>query len=229
MADAIGGTGAVTWLVLVRHGEAVCSVDGFYGGDLGCQGLTGLGREQAARLRDFCAQSGELSRPADVLYSPLRRARETAAIVLAGLRPARVRMHRGLRELDCGAADGLSRGEARRRFGRHSGVAAAPRTRLAPGAESWVEMIERASGALHGIVRAAPSGVVIAFTHFGVISASLTAFGDRPAGCPPSDEDVPLASMTVWAWDTGGAPRLEVMGDAGYQSAQSALSRKAGC
>jgi 2,3-bisphosphoglycerate-dependent phosphoglycerate mutase len=199
-------------LVLVRHGEAVCNVQGFYGGEKSCKGLTNRGKGQAIMLGDFCARVASLRDPAVALYSPLRRARETAFLTLRALQPTRIQMHRGLRELDCGLADGLSREEARRRFGQHAGAAADPYIRIAPGAESWAEMIERASGALEDIVRAAPPGVIVAFTHLGVIRASLSAFSGWPVDRPLEEKKVPWASITAWTWGPNSAPCLEVLG-----------------
>ena len=57
-----------TTLVLVRHGESQCGVDGVPGGHRGCTGLTDLGRDQAARLRDRLARTREFT-PTVVLSS----------------------------------------------------------------------------------------------------------------------------------------------------------------
>ncbi|HTX63990.1 MAG TPA: phosphoglycerate mutase family protein, partial [Acidimicrobiales bacterium] len=61
-------TDGVTRVVLVRHGEAVCNVEGVVGGVRGCKGLTDLGRRQVGALAARLASTGELS-ATGVLYS----------------------------------------------------------------------------------------------------------------------------------------------------------------
>jgi len=69
-----------TRILLVRHGEAECNINGIVGGPTGCTGLSDTGRLQVECLRERWARTGEVE--ADVLMSSvLRRARETAAIL----------------------------------------------------------------------------------------------------------------------------------------------------
>lgn len=56
-----------TELLLARHGEAECNVRGVAGGDLGCTGLTGRGRVQAARLAGRLYRAQQLQRGPGVL------------------------------------------------------------------------------------------------------------------------------------------------------------------
>ena len=74
-----------TRVVLVRHGEAVCNVDGVVGGRRGCTGLTAVGAAQVRALADRLARTTELG-PLDALYaSRLPRAIETAHILASRL------------------------------------------------------------------------------------------------------------------------------------------------
>jgi probable phosphoglycerate mutase len=74
----------VTRLILVRHGESNVTVQRIIGGPRTCTGLSDLGRQQAERLRDRWASTGEVE--ADVLIaSQYPRAYETAQIVAPAL------------------------------------------------------------------------------------------------------------------------------------------------
>ncbi len=48
-------TDGSTRVVLVRHGEAVCNINGIVGGQRGCTGLTDLGRRQVTALAERLA------------------------------------------------------------------------------------------------------------------------------------------------------------------------------
>jgi probable phosphoglycerate mutase len=172
-----------TRLVLVRHGEAVCNVDGVCGGVRGCQGLTERGRGQVRALRHRLERTGELA-GADALYaSVLPRAIETAEL----LAPALVATDRasgggppapevvsecGLCELHCGEADGLSWGEFTERFPALNWDLD-PDQAIAPGGESWTGFVNRVARALDVLAAAHPGQLVVAACHAGVIEASL--------------------------------------------------------
>ncbi|HEY3844167.1 MAG TPA: phosphoglycerate mutase family protein, partial [Acidimicrobiales bacterium] len=70
-----------TRVVLVRHGEAVCNVNGVVGGMRGCRGLTELGRAQVLALRERLIRTGELKGAGALYSSTLPRAIETAALL----------------------------------------------------------------------------------------------------------------------------------------------------
>src|SRR5215212_2817319 len=93
-------------LILVRHGEAHAGFHGPIGGPTGCAGLTALGRQQAAALRDHLAATGAVR--ADVLLaSVLPRAIETASIIAPGLGLEISDHDCDLCEVHTGEADGL--------------------------------------------------------------------------------------------------------------------------
>jgi hypothetical protein len=62
-------------IVLVRHGEAVCNVSGVVGGQMGCTGLTDLGRRQVRAVADRLERTGELG-VVDALYASVLRYRD---------------------------------------------------------------------------------------------------------------------------------------------------------
>jgi probable phosphoglycerate mutase len=170
-----------TRITLIRHGEAVCNVSGVCGGQVGCSGLTELGRRQVEALADRLAATGELA-GADAFYaSVLPRAIETARIIAPSL-AARSSDGRGpvldlvtecgLCELHPGEADGLNWTEFTERFGALD-WAVDPDQPIAPGGESWTGFVNRVSTTLDAIAAAHPGQVVVVACHAGVIEASM--------------------------------------------------------
>lgn len=92
--------GPRTALVLSRHGQTVWHAENRYAGTTDID-LDEVGRTQAARLTAWALAH----RPAAVVSSPLRRARETAAGSAAALQLG-VRVVDALREVDFGVAEG---------------------------------------------------------------------------------------------------------------------------
>lgn len=98
-------------LVLVRHGETAWNVEGRHQGR-GCDiGLSEAGRAQARALADRLA--GQVW--ARVASSPLKRARETAEILVGGPDP-RMILDPDLEEISHGAWEGLLASEVRERW-----------------------------------------------------------------------------------------------------------------
>ena len=98
----------VTRLLLVRHGESQVYVDGLVGGLATCNGLSDLGRRQAAALGDRLASTHELD-PVDVLIaSTLPRARQTAQIISPAIGNLPVIEDEEVCEIHPGEADGLA-------------------------------------------------------------------------------------------------------------------------
>ena len=116
-------------LLLARHGESEASAGRIVGGDLP---LTPVGREQARALG-----AGIASFPADIcLTSGALRARETAAIALAG-RDVKIEIVRDLGDVQFGDFDGQPLEKYR------DWVAAHPPSEAAPGGESRVDTLRR--------------------------------------------------------------------------------------
>jgi 2,3-bisphosphoglycerate-dependent phosphoglycerate mutase len=165
----------MTRLVLIRHGEAQVHVDGILGGERSCNGLSDLGRRQAAALRDRLKATGELG-AVDVLYaSSLPRAVETAEIIAPALGHPEVRLDRELREFDPGDADGLTWEEFEERFPLPD--VRDPHRPRAPGGESWAGFGERIEQALARIVQAHMGETVVIACHGGVIEHAFHLWG----------------------------------------------------
>ncbi len=105
-----------TKVVAIRHGESQVTVHRVVGGPRTCTGLSELGVQQAERLRDRLARSGEIE--ATVLYcSAYPRARETAEIIAPAL-SLPVEIEAAFGEHDPGPdCDGLSFKDFVDRFG----------------------------------------------------------------------------------------------------------------
>ena len=96
-------------ILLVRHGESTWNADGRWQGQADPP-LTERGREQARHA------ATKLPPPDRVVTSDLQRARETAALLVAGLDAGPVTVDPALRERDAGAFSGLRRTEIHSRF-----------------------------------------------------------------------------------------------------------------
>ena len=160
-----------TNLYIVRHGEAICNVERFVGGETGCQGLTERGHAQVERLAQWLAR-GKLK--VDVLYaSTFRRARETAQPLAEALNLP-VQWDDDLQEHRPGEADGLAGSEAEERYG-HIPLTD-PYRAAAPGSESVAGFLVRAGTALDRIVREHQGQTVMVVAHGGVVDASFHLF-----------------------------------------------------
>jgi probable phosphoglycerate mutase len=143
----------VTELIVVRHGETDWNRDGRYQGHADPP-LNDAGREQARELARALADQ-----PLDVAYtSDLRRAAETARIIVAG-RGVKLVEDPGLREIDVGSWSGLTRAEIEERFpgaDEHDG-------------ESRDDHLARVLAAVLKIARRHPGERVLIVSHGGSI------------------------------------------------------------
>lgn len=96
----------VTW---ARHGENLANVTRTFSFRVYDESLTGRGRWQA---RDLAARLAAGPAPDRIVFSPLRRAAETAAIVAEALGTADVIADESLREVNVSALDGRSDGSS---------------------------------------------------------------------------------------------------------------------
>ncbi len=195
-------TDGSTRIVLVRHGEAVCNVNGIVGGQLGCTGLTDLGRRQVNALAERLSRTCEIE-GARVLYaSTLARAVETAQIIrpVVGHGDLEIVEDRALSELFPGEADGLGWQEVVDRFGVPEWDTD-PDTPIAPGGESWSGFVRRASEAVHALAERHPGQQVVAAVHAGVIEATMLANLDIPLSSSQRGwTRIVHASLTEWEW-----------------------------
>jgi probable phosphoglycerate mutase len=204
-----GSQPGATQIVLIRHGEAVCNVEGVVGGKVGCRGLTEVGRRQAASLAERLRASGEL-RSATALYSSvLPRAVETAQILRDAIGPAgtpfEIEQQCELCELHPGDSDNLTWQQVIDTFGVPDWNVD-DTVPIAPGGESWASFRPRAAAAVHALARRHPGELVVAVVHAGVIEATMIEFlGINPDVYKRGWLRIPHASMTTWEWVPGEA------------------------
>lgn len=195
----------MTDLYLIRHGEYILTRDARpYE-----RGLTPRGQEQARRLRDRLAASGEIA--ADVLIaSTMARARETAAIIAPAL---------GLPVID---DDDVQ--EWRNTDGHDlpwgdflEALIATPLNQrpfyfpVADG-ETWAKFMFRACNALNRIAQEHAGKTIAIVCHGGIIEASLILFcGLSPLQFPPIGIDPGYTSITHWRHITGRIRELWVL------------------
>jgi len=203
-----------TRLVIVRHGEAVSNAEDIVAGHHGCRGLTERGRRQVVALADRLRRTGELEGASALYSSVLRRAVETAEILRPALGDVSYEADCMLCERHPGEADGLTWAECDERYGRLL-PADDPERPLSPGGETWLDLLDRAEGALHRVAEAHPGELVVVSGHGGIIAASLVRFLALPAHGGLTRLHPDNASMTEWAL-TGARWWLVRLNDAAH-------------
>jgi broad specificity phosphatase PhoE len=166
----------VTEILLARHGETDWNHESRFQGRADPP-LNDLGQRQAAELAE--ALAGE--DVAAVYTSPLRRALETAEVVAWPHRLAPIAVD-GLREVDVGSWQGLTRSEIEQRFPMQF------RRWLDYGqgwddGETYEQMGERVIATLEELARGDEGRRIIVLTHGGPIRAALA----RAAGTSYSE------------------------------------------
>jgi probable phosphoglycerate mutase len=188
-----------TRLVIVRHGEAVSNAEDLVAGHLGCQGLTERGRQQVGALAERLSRTGELEGATALYSSILRRAVETAEILLPVLGEVTYESRCGLCERHPGEADGMSWVECDRRYGRRL-PGDDPERPLSPGGESWLQFLDRAEQALYRVAQDHPGELVVISGHGGLVDASLIRFLGLPAHGGLARFFPDNSSLTEWAF-----------------------------
>lgn len=185
-------------MLLARHGETDWNRDGRFQGHADPP-LNELGRAQAAELAERLAADGITA-----LYaSDLRRARETASIVADRL-DLEVSLHPGLREIDVGEFQGLTRDEIDIRW-------PAAQARFEELGYGWLDgetlddLSARVVGAVLEIAARHPGEHVLAVGHGGTIRAAL-AYADGM--------DI-VAHRKVWPGPAANGAIFEVVAEEG--------------
>lgn len=176
-------------LLLVRHGESVCGVNGIVGGERGCTGLTERGFTQARALRDRLAREG--LRADALLASTLPRAHQTAGVIAEAL-SLNVELTADLVEFIPGEIDGTRWDDWIDRFD----VAAEPDRPFSPGGESLSVFRDRVRSLLDRFAADHQGQTVVAVCHGGVIGASLYQLFGIADGSLAADVD--HTSITEW-------------------------------
>jgi broad specificity phosphatase PhoE/ribonuclease HI len=163
-----------TTTLLLRHGQTVLSVEKRFSGT-GDQPLTDVGREQAAFAATRLAGSGASA----VLCSPLRRARETAAVVAAALGVEAV-VEEGLRETDFGDWEGYTFAEVREKWPRELDAWLADTAVAPPFGESFDATATRVRQARDRVLAAYGGQTVVLVSHVTPIKTLVRIALDAP-------------------------------------------------
>lgn len=161
-----------TRVVLIRHGESNVTVERVIGGPRTCTGLSPLGVEQAERLRDRLADTGELSDATALLSSAYPRAVQTAEIFGPSL-GLTARTDTRFGEHDPGpVCDGLTFQEFVDRYGMPDWQGD-PHAVTFPEGETLATFHHRVGEALSEAVREHAGGTIVVSCHGGVIDAAF--------------------------------------------------------
>jgi broad specificity phosphatase PhoE len=184
-------------LILIRHAASRHSLLGRIADIRSCIGLTELGVQQAHRLSHRFQASRELGDYPVWLSSPVRRARETADILMPSLNIDRVTEDHSLREIHPGRADGLTWQEYQASYGGFD-LVAEPTRLFAPEGESWQAFLERVHVTLQRLANEYEDKTVVAVTHAGFIVASMLVLFAIPRPGTNARFEPRHTSVTIW-------------------------------
>nr|WP_238341963.1 bifunctional RNase H/acid phosphatase [Actinopolymorpha rutila] len=200
--------GAVTTLLLLRHGETERSVDKRFSGSGGADvPLTEQGRAQAvAAARSLADRLGV----AAVVSSPLRRTRETADVVADAL-GLPVEVEPGLAETAFGEWDGFTFAEVGQRWPAELQAWLADTSVAPPGGESFDQVLTRVRAARDRLIRTYGDKTVVVVTHVTPIKLLTCLALDVPVRAAYRME-LPPAALTEVRWFADGAASLRSFG-----------------
>ncbi|MEU0623019.1 bifunctional RNase H/acid phosphatase [Streptomyces rubiginosohelvolus] len=205
--------GAPATLVLLRHGETALTPEKRFSGSGGTDPeLSAVGRGQAERAAGHFAALGTVE---EIVSSPLRRCRETAAAVAARL-GLDVRIDESLRETDFGAWEGLTFGEVRERYGDDlTAWLASPDTAPTGGGESFAQVAERVAAARDRLVARYAGRTVLLVTHV----TPIKTFVRLALGAPPEAlfrMELSAASISTVAYYGDGNASVRLLNDTSH-------------
>ncbi|GGP75627.1 bifunctional RNase H/acid phosphatase [Streptomyces sindenensis] len=205
--------GAPATLVLLRHGETALTPEKRFSGSGGTDPeLSAVGRGQAERAAEHFAALGTVQ---EIVSSPLRRCRETAAAVAARL-GLDVRIDEGLRETDFGAWEGLTFAEVRERYGDDlTAWLASPDIAPTGGGESFAQVAERVAAARDRLVARYAGRTVLLVTHV----TPIKTFVRLALGAPPEAlfrMELSAASVSTVAYYGDGNASVRLLNDTSH-------------
>ncbi|MER5362687.1 bifunctional RNase H/acid phosphatase [Streptomyces sp. NPDC002785] len=205
--------GAPATFVLLRHGETALTPEKRFSGSGGSDPeLSSTGRHQAERIAQSLAARGTIE---EIVSSPLRRCRETAAAVAARL-GLEVRIEDGLRETDFGAWEGLTFAEVRERYGPDLDAWLAS-AKAAPtgGGESFAEVARRVAATRDRLIARYAGRTVLLVTHVTPIKTLVRL----ALGAPPEAMfrmELSAASVSAVAYYSDGNVSLRLLNDTSH-------------
>ncbi|WP_411078788.1 bifunctional RNase H/acid phosphatase [Streptomyces sp. cmx-18-6] len=210
---AASDLGAPATFVLLRHGETLLTPEKRFSGSGGTDPeLSAIGRDQATRAAAHFAALGTVQ---EIVSSPLRRCRETAAAVADRL-GLDVRVEDGLRETDFGAWEGLTFGEVRERYGDDlTAWLASPDTAPTGGGESFAEVADRVAAARDRLITRYAGRTVLVVTHVTPIKTLVRLALGAPAQSMFRME-LSAASISTVAYYGDGNASVRLLNDTSH-------------
>jgi broad specificity phosphatase PhoE/ribonuclease HI len=201
--------GQPTTTILLRHGQTEFSTERRFAGR-GDIALTDTGGRQAAAAADRLAARGIDA----IVTSPLQRARRTAEAVAAAT-GAPLGVEDGLVEADFGKWEGLTFGEASRRWPDEMSAWLASADVAPPGGESLADAARRVLAALDRLLAAHPRETLLLVSHVTPIKTlACRALLAPPAAMFRIHLDV--ASLTEIDWFADGPVLLRSLNDTAH-------------
>lgn len=209
-----------TRLLLIRHGATVLSAEDRFAGSTDVD-LSDEGRRQAGGLAERLAEIDV----AAVYASPMKRTRETAAII-AEPGKLEVRTDGGLREIDHGRWEGLTRKEVEQRYPEEYGSWEEDPFTFAPeNGESGLAVMARALPVIRGIVVRHPNQTVAVVSHKATIRLVLSSvLGIEARGYRDRLDQAP-ACLNILDFKDAVRARLMLYNDTSHYAPQT---RRAG-
>jgi ribonuclease H / adenosylcobalamin/alpha-ribazole phosphatase len=203
------GEPAVT--LLLRHGQTPMSVEKRYAGRSDVP-LTETGLAQAAAAAKRLASAGI----GVIVASPLQRTVQTAEAV-AAVTGLPVTTDAGFRETDFGAWDGLTFAEVRERWPSEMTAWLADPAVAPPGGESFAEVSERVTAALHRVVAGQAGKRILIVSHVTPIKTLVAAALLAP---PPAlfRMHLDVAALSEIDWYADGPAVLRSFNDTAHLS-----------
>jgi probable phosphoglycerate mutase len=195
----------VTRIVLIRHGESLCNVNGIVGGHIGCTGLTEGGFRQIEALRDRLLATNELA-SAGVLYSSImKRAVQTAAVIAPAVGDGNLELIQScdLCEVHPGDSDGISWRRYIELYGEPNWEGD-ERQGIAPGEETWHDFVDRVDAAVTSIAQRHRGELVVIACHGGIVRATIQSFmAQSIVGMRDKNKPIrlPTAYSSITEWD----------------------------
>ncbi|GGR02895.1 bifunctional RNase H/acid phosphatase [Streptomyces netropsis] len=205
--------GAPTTFVLLRHGETALTPQKRFSGSGGSDPeLSPAGRRQAEQAAAALAARGTVQA---VVSSPVRRCRETAAVVAARL-GLEVRIDEGLREADFGAWEGLTFAEVRERHPDDLDAWLAS-SKAAPtgGGESFAAVARRVALSRDKLIARYAGRTVLLVTHVTPVKTLVRL----ALGAPPESlfrMELSAASLSAVAYYADGNASLRLLNDTSH-------------
>ena len=207
----ISARGEPTVTLLLRHGQTPMSVQKRYSGRTDAP-LTDAGVQQAAAAAKRLASAGIDA----IVASPLQRAVRTAEEVAAAT-GIPVLTDEGFRETDFGAWEGLTFAEVRARWPSEMARWLADPSIAPPGGESFAQVSERVTAALHRVLAARAGQTVLIVSHVTPIKTLVAAALLAP---PPAlfRMHLDVAALCQVDWYADGPAVLRSFNDTAHLS-----------